>query len=314
MRFAQRARRVAAGCAAVLLLSAPTRAQDEQPLKAAEQMLAHGELAAAENALRRCVVTNPASARAHFLLGFTLFREDKPIDSLAEYTAGAKYGHPGPEELNTVASDYVLMAAYADADKWLTRSAQMDPDNARTWYLLGRTKYNENRFQEALAAFERSLALSPRDEKSENNLGLCLQALNRNAEARAAYEQAIQWQQSAATQDAQPYLNLGSLDLDMNNAPAALDELQKAAALAPNNARVHEQLGRAYQELNRLSDAQSEYEKAVAIAPRASGIHFKLGQIYRRQGMQAEARREFDTCSRLNSTHSSIETPNAAAP
>jgi Tfp pilus assembly protein PilF len=76
---------------------------------------------------------------------------------------------------------------------------------------------------------------------------------------------------------------------------------------------VREQLGRAYNLLNMPDKAQRELEQAVALAPEVSGLHFMLGQIYRRQGMQKEAKQQFEICARLNSTHSSVETPNPAA-
>jgi hypothetical protein len=52
----------------------------------------------------------------------------------------------------------------------------------------------------------------------------------------------------------------------------------------------------------------------VALAPSTSGLHFKLGQIYRRQGMSDRAQREFEMCEKLNSTHSSTNTPNPLMP
>jgi tetratricopeptide (TPR) repeat protein len=51
-------------------------------------------------------------------------------------------------------------------------------------YLLGRTKYNENRFAEAITSFERVLALRPKDVQAEDNLGLSQQGLGHTEQAR----------------------------------------------------------------------------------------------------------------------------------
>ena len=65
-----------------------------------------------------------------------------------------------------------------------------------------------------------------------------------------------------------------------------------------------------YESQKDLGKAQAELEKAVALAPATSALHFKLGQIYRHEGLGERAQQEFALCAKLNSTHSSAETPN----
>jgi len=147
-------------------------------LAEAKSLLRQGSVNEAESTVRRFLVAQPESAEGHFLLGHILFREiqtdavagsqlegvtvsqtnardgkliaEKARASLAEFTTGAKYHVPGAADLKIVSLDYVLLGAYADADKWLTKMLEWTPNDADGWYLLGRTKYNENRFAEAL--------------------------------------------------------------------------------------------------------------------------------------------------------------------
>ncbi len=121
-----------------------------------------------------------------------------------------------------MASDYVLLKDYPDADKWFTRAVEWNPQDALGWYYLGRTKYNENRFDEAVSAFQKCLTLKARDVKAEDNLGLSYEGLNQTEEAMAAYRTAIQWQAEAAEKDPGPYLNLGSLLVDNGKAEEGL--------------------------------------------------------------------------------------------
>ena len=120
-----------------------------------------------------------------------LLREQKAVESLAEFTAGARIRRPKADELKTVASDYVLLGDFADADKWFTEVTQEDPKDAGAWYLLGRTKYNENAFADAISSFERALALRPKYIEAENNLGLAWRELNNPEKAKAAFQTAI---------------------------------------------------------------------------------------------------------------------------
>lgn len=313
----RQARRVAV-CVVCLFSALPMHSQQTQStdnsgsLESARHLLDAKEFAQAEKALRVYLEKNPSSADAHFLLGYALFREKRAKESLAEFTEGAKFQHPAASDLKIVAADYVMLGDLPDADKWLTAVTQETPKDTEAWYLLGRAKYNENRFEEAIQCFRQTLALQANDVKAEDNLGLSYQGLNRMDEAKAAFETAISWEKDLPVKDAQPYLNLGSLLADQDELQQALAYLQQAVALAPHNPKAHEELGRVYDLLKMPEKAQQELEQAVKLAPDAGGLHFKLGQIYRRQGKQELAQQQFDICAKLNSAHSSTETPNPA--
>jgi tetratricopeptide (TPR) repeat protein len=283
--------------------------QSTEPLAEARALLESGMLAKSEASLRTYLADHSASADAHFLLGEVLFREKKAQESLAEFSAGAKVRRPASDELKTVASDYVLLHDYSDADKWFSAVTNESPKDANAWYLLGRTKYNEERYDEAVPIFERALALSPRNIEAENNLGLSWRALNKLDQAKAAFQMAIDWQHNSPI-DAQPYLNLGTLLTERGELEKAIPNLVQAVALSPDNPKTHEELANAYKAQNDLVKAQSELERAVALAPGVSALHYKLADIYRKEGFKDLARHEFEICDKLGSTHSSTTTPN----
>jgi len=268
-----------------------------------------GRVVEADTALHSYLVAHQSDADAHFLLGYVLFREKKPRESLAEFTTGARYRRPNAGELKIVASDYVLLDDFADADKWFTQVVAEAPDDANASYLLGRTKFNENDFPAAISSFEHAIALHPRYVEAENNIGLAWKELNEPEKARSAFQTAIEWQSDLPV-DAQPFLNLGTLLADQNNLDAAIPFLEKAADLAPDNPSIHEELSHIYTALQNLPKAQSELERAVALAPNISSLHFKLGQIYRKEGMRDRAQQEFAICEKLIGAHSSDKTPN----
>jgi tetratricopeptide (TPR) repeat protein len=295
---------VAALCTASMFCQTPA-----DPVAEARSLLDAGKLQEPEAILRNYLISNPSAADAHFLLGYALFRDQKAKESLAEFTAGAKFRHPRAEELKIVAADYVMLSDYSDADKWFTRVVAETPDDADTWYLLGRTKYNENEFAGAISSFERALALRPKYVEAENNIGLAWKELNDHEKARVAFQSAIEWQGESSV-DAQPFLNLGTLLADDNKAEEAVPYLMRAVALSPKNPSVHEELGKAYLAMNRLSDAQAELEQAVTLAPDASALHYKLGQILRKEGHLDRAQEEFAICEKLNGAHSSSKIPN----
>ena len=209
--------------------------------------------------------------------------------------------------------DYLLLQADADADKWLTQATSMEPTNGLYWYYLGRTKYNENRFQESVDAFHKSLEFLPLNVRAEYNLGLAYAGKALDDKARNAYETAIAWQKGTAHEDPQPYLDLGMLLANQGHLKEAVPNLQKAVELDAQNPKIHEEMGRVYEQLHDLGKAQIQLESAVALAPKVSSLHFQLGRIYQKAGMTERAKSEFARCAVLNGTHStdSLETPNS---
>ncbi len=291
-------------------------------LAQARSLLNKGQFNEAEDSLRHYLDTHPSSADAHFLLGYVLFREiqakasqegreDAKFEqqnakaSLVEYTAGAKYQTPGAFDLKIVALDYVLLHDYVDADKWLTRSVERDPKDSEGWYYLGRAKYNENRFEDAIRAFTQCLTLDPGNLKAEDNLGLSYAGLDRHEEAIAAYQKAIAWQAEALIKDSGPFINLGSLLLEQNRVEEAIPYLMQGVSISPEESRAHAALGKAYSKQNELKKAQSELEKAVELAPDNASLHYVLAQVYRKQGLIDKAKVEFARSAELNGSNSS---------
>ena len=310
MQLGKNARLRTAFClfTALASLSAASQASIDS-LAAARALLDQGKLAESEDMVRSFLKGTPDSADGHLLLGYVLFREKKARESLAEYTAGAKFRRPTADELKIVASDYVLLDDFVDADKWFTEVVAEAPNDANAHYLLGRTKFNENDYRGAIASFERALALRPRDVEAENNIGLAWRELNDLDKAQAAFETAIEWQ-GAAPVDAQPFLNLGKLLADRHQPGDAVPYLKRAAELAPSNPTIHEELSHAYTAQQDLTHAQAELETAIGLAPNISSLHYQLGQIYRKQGKTDRAQKEFELTAKLSGSHSSEKTPN----
>jgi Flp pilus assembly protein TadD len=299
----------------------------DQKLAKAESLMEKGQLNDAEIIVRQDLKIVPDSAAAHFLLGYILYREiqarAKQIDpnpnavyaapkksllelseknakeSLVEFTAGARYRTPSAFDLKIVAIDYILLGDFIDADKWLTRSLQLNPTDSDGWYQLGRTKYNENRFTEAIDAFKKCLALDATNVKAEENLGLSYAGLGDDLDAAKAYQTAIDWQTTSVAKDAETYLAFGTLKLDQNRPKDAIPLLIQATEIAPSVFQGHELLGKAYLQTQELLKAQTELEEAVNLSPDTARLHYILGQVYRKEGFMAKAKTEFDRCEAL---------------
>src|SRR5665213_3404925 len=242
-----------------------------------------------------------SSGLARYMLAYALLRQDKPKDSLEEYTRAAALQTPSAEELRSVGQDYVLLDDLPDADKWISRSVEMDRADPEGWYSLGRLRYTQQRYVDAADCFKRALVLAPGRLKVENNLGLAYEGLNRTDDAVIAYRQAIAWQAANSPEkpSEQPLLNLAIVLIHRTELTEALSLLQRAVAIAPGDPRIHEQLGQLYLQQGKFSEAEKSLEIATRLDPQKSNLHFLLGQAYRHLGRQQEAKAEFDAAARL---------------
>lgn len=307
-------------------------AGEASELSDARRAVEAGQMAAAEELLRALLRRGPPLAgaaeagaggstgaragvaevaEAHYLLGYVLFREQRAKESLAEYTAGAGLRAPTVEELEVVASDYVLLKDFADAAKWLRYALERAPGEVRAWYLLGRAEYSLDHAAEAVTAFERCLKLQSREVRCEYNLGLAYEKVDRAEDARAAYGAAIAWQgEPGVARDAQPYLDLGMLERKAGQLAAAVGHLRSATEISPRNAKAWQELGLALDAAGKTEEAITALERASALAPGAEQPHFFLGRIFRREGREKDAAGQFREVERLVGTHSDTSTPN----
>lgn len=272
--------------------------------------LSRNHLAEAEAVVRRQLAAHSDDPAAYFLLGDILFRQQRATDSLAAYTAGARFQTPSAADLTVVALDYILLKDLPDAEKWLRYALRSTPNDPHLWYLLGRAQYGQDHNADAAASFEHALQLAPRDLRAEYNLGLAYERLSRPDDALAAYRTAISWQAGQPQQDPQPFLDLGSLLMHQGRPAEALPALTEATRFGPGNPMAFQQQGLAFEALGRLDEAVAALRRASTLAPASEQPHFFLGRVLRRLGRTEEANAEYREVSRLLGTQSSVPTPN----
>ncbi|MBZ5583114.1 MAG: tetratricopeptide repeat protein [Acidobacteriia bacterium] len=272
-------------------------------MREARAALRSGRFELAEQTVRMYLAAHPASPEAQYLLGFILFRRDRPRESLAAFTRAAAIQKPSAAALKIVGLDYALLGDYPDAIKWLEQSAAGDPRDAEAAYHLGRVCYLQNLFDRSLAAFQRALEIDPRYGKAENNLGLAYAARNESERAEAAYRKAMEIDRANGAPSQEPYINLAELLLGENRASDAPAILDAAAAIRPKSDRFGEVRGRVFLSLGRMAEAEAALRDALAAQPESGALHYQLARALKGQGKAEDAAREFARCQALLAAH-----------
>lgn len=115
-----------------------------------------------------------------------------------------------------------------------------------------------SRFQEALEAFDKAIALSPASALTLSQAGAAAQQLGDSARALDYYERANAIQPRADT-----FSNIGTIQYRLGDYAKAAAAYEGSLLIRPQSALTHRNLGDAYTRLGRKDDARRAYLKAV---------------------------------------------------
>ena len=123
-------------------------------------------------------------------LTWSLLNRGKSRKAL-EIAGRAELQRPGdPYALEALAEAQLACGKTTEAGETASRLIQLIPDAAAAYDLRGRVDLKRRRFVDAEAFFRHAVALDPGNAALINNLGVALREQNRKQEARAAFEAA----------------------------------------------------------------------------------------------------------------------------
>ena len=103
--------------------------------------------------------------------------------------------YPGDAEaLFLSGSIYGQIGDYAAAEEQLTKALALAPDHAVLLYNLGVTQFQQNKFNQAIESFSRSVQINPNQFDAWVSLGRACEATNATEHAIKAYGQALSQQ------------------------------------------------------------------------------------------------------------------------
>ena len=146
----------------------------------------------------------------------------------------------------------------------------------QTYYNLGQKLAKEQKWQKAIANYQKALNLQDDIADIYHHWGDALINLKRWKKAIIIYEKAI----SLEGDFAWSYHNLGVALFNLGKVAAAVDNYQKAIALNPQNLHFQYSLGKAFASLGQWETAAKTYQKAIALGWQKPQAFHELGDIY----------------------------------
>ena len=180
-----------------------------------------------------------------------------------------------------------------DISLW-TDVALKAPHAPRGFANLGGAYLKQNRIDDAIASFNKSLSILP-NAVSYNGLGNGYAAQQRSVEAITQYTFAISLQPRVA----EYYYNRGIAEFDLGRYDQAVGDYAFAIRLDARHTKAYMNRGNALDELGRTAEALRDYEAALALDPDYAAAFFNRGLVLRKIGHRDEAHKDFTfACSR----------------
>jgi tetratricopeptide (TPR) repeat protein len=197
--------------------------------------------------------------------------------------------HQQSAELKLAAADYTGAAREAQS------SLDLLPSNSDGWSLLGRALVQQQKYDEASAAFGRAFKLDFEDVWSLQNLAICLQKLGRKDEAIVEFKRAL----AIKPRFGLAWLGLGQLYEESGKTNEADVCYQKALANPIHRADELTTLARFCRNRKWLEAAGTNYMEAVKLSPSDASLRVEAGQTLAELGRHAEAEQCFAEACRL---------------
>ena len=155
---------------------------------------------------------------------------------------------------------------------------------------LGAVLSDQGKGQEALASFDKALALKPDYPEAFNNRGNALRAMGRFEEALASYDRAV----ALKPDYGDAYNNCGAVLAALKRYEQAVANYARALALNPRYVEAINNQGLALKELGRFADALANFDKALALKPDYAELANNQGSVLRAMGRLEEALASYD--------------------
>jgi predicted TPR repeat methyltransferase len=191
---------------------------------------------------------------------------------------------------------------FADMEAFARTLTQRHPQRDNGWKALGVALLRQARAAEAVAPFERAIALAPGDADNHVQLGFALQMQERFTDAETCYRRALETGHNAAD----VHWNLGNILKQLNRLNEAAASYRRSLELRDGDAKSHIVLGDVLLQLLRPAEAELSFRRALEFDPTYALGHSSLGIALKAQNRATQAEESLRESVRLNARNADV--------
>jgi eukaryotic-like serine/threonine-protein kinase len=183
------------------------------------------------------------------------------------------------------------------ADRNASRAAQLEGDLPAVELSLGEVRLIEGKFPEAVATFERVLAVDDRNDRAYRGLAKAYAAMGLPDKAEQTWQKAVALRPNSA--DAHNQLAL--FELSRGNYTQASAEFRRALNLAPENVTLMSNLGVALLYAGSLDESRRVLQQSIRLEPTYAAFT-NLGNLDLKQDRFEDAASDYEKALEINKT------------
>jgi predicted Zn-dependent protease len=245
------------------------------------------------NALRHleaAVKLAPGDQQAAIFLGRAYAASGRPEEAIRVIEA---YQAQRGEQADTL---YWIGAFYDQlAEQTYQTLVKSHPDSYVVLETQGDQFLQQQKYDDALAAYQKAFALAPNAPGLQFDLGNAYWHLAKLDQAAPA----LQAELSSNPSHAQANFELGDIEVKQGHSELGIPLLQKALSLNPSLTEAHRSLGRAFFAERRYPEALHELSIVAKADPSDHTVHAMLASLYMRMGNAQKAAEETQKSNEL---------------
>jgi tetratricopeptide (TPR) repeat protein len=255
-----------------------------------------GRLAEAEEVYKQVLDIQSDQFDSLHLLGVILLQRGDPVAAVKQIDCALKINSNDVIALNNRGNAMHALQRFDEALASYDRALVLRPDYADALCNRGAALHELKRYDEALAASERIIALQPDYAEAHSNRGNTLRALGRYDEAVEACDRALVLRPDYA--DA--LCNRGATLHELKRYDEALADWSRIIALQPEYAEAHSNRGNTLRALGRYDEAVEACDRALVLRPDLADAYVNMGSALRDLGHLREAQETYLEALRLD--------------
>ena len=253
----------------------------------------------AEKYLELAVSVAPRDAVNHYNLGIAYSRQNKNEKALEAFTRAGDLGQDDAAMLEGLGEAYYSLKDYDRSLEAYNRLLATSKRNARVLSRIAEIYYDRGDLDRAYEFYHKITTYEPASENARVaylNMGNILDDAQRFEESIQAYEKAL----AINPKDDAALYNLGIAYNHAGKPQLAIESWKKAADLNPDNPQPLLALADYYYQNNHYDMAMDEYQRVLRRWPNIQDGHFSLATIYYKKNLLDYAREEYKRVIEIN--------------
>jgi len=290
----------------VQLLS-KNQAPADDPQAEFEGYIRAGRFQEVEPLLAAYVKEHPKTSWGWYALGYSQFAQRKIGESIQALTKSLQLDIQNAEAHKILGRNLMIIGRYDAAQAEFEQGIRYNPQSAEMHFNLGKLFSIQDNWSVARKEFEAALHIDPSYMESLDGLGFAQEALGDDAGAVASYEKAIAINEARKGKFVSAHVNLSAYYNRKGDSEKALACARAAWELDPKSDGAWFQQAKAREAQGGLVDAVDALNRAISLNPRASSYYYVLAHVYRRLGKVEDSLKALDSFTRMEKETSDLE-------